>query len=359
MTENGLAQFIEHVTGESHLRVEEDLGDGFVRLRTSEAERRQAQQDIRSIEDAVLELLRNSRDAGARIIWLATNREADRRTVVVIDDGEGVPPSMWERVFEPRVTSKLDTFHADEWGVHGRGMALFSIACNTVEHAVKQSGVGMGTAMRIRSDTKALPEKTDQSSLPRLVEDEVGRHVFRGPRNINRIVAEFTIAQRGSCLVYLGSPNEILATMVQSGNRALSSVERIFASDYDAYPVYLRPALAGTPEELAEVAHALGLDISTRSARRILDGQIAPLESFATVLSEAQVDGKHEGEKRRKAKASSLRLTAEERAEFAASVKRDFARIAEAYYLEPEVEPEIRVTKAGLSVTVPLVERAE
>ena len=60
-----LSDFIDDVCGESRLRDEDDLGDGFVRLRSSEAERRQAAQDIRSSEDVVIELLRNARDAGA------------------------------------------------------------------------------------------------------------------------------------------------------------------------------------------------------------------------------------------------------------------------------------------------------
>ena len=66
-----LSDFIDDVCGESRLRVEDDLGDGFVRLRSSEAERRQAAQDIRSSEDVVIELLRNARDAGASRIYLA------------------------------------------------------------------------------------------------------------------------------------------------------------------------------------------------------------------------------------------------------------------------------------------------
>ena len=41
MADEALEAFIENVCGDSHLRVEADLGDGFVRLRSAEAERRQ------------------------------------------------------------------------------------------------------------------------------------------------------------------------------------------------------------------------------------------------------------------------------------------------------------------------------
>ena len=78
-----LSDFIDDVCGESRLRVEDDLGDGFVRLRSSEAERRQAAQDIRSSEDVVIELLRNARDAGASRIFLATQKTGNERLLTV------------------------------------------------------------------------------------------------------------------------------------------------------------------------------------------------------------------------------------------------------------------------------------
>ena len=49
--DGSLIDFVQSVSGETFLKVEENLGDGFVRLRISEAERRQAKHDIRSVED--------------------------------------------------------------------------------------------------------------------------------------------------------------------------------------------------------------------------------------------------------------------------------------------------------------------
>lgn len=139
-----LSDFIDDVCGESRLRVEDDLGDGFVRLRSSEAERRQAAQDIRSSEDVVIELLRNARDAGASRIFLATQKTGNERLLTVLDDGQGIPAAQHERIFEPRVTSKLDSAHMDKWGMHGRGMALYSISVNAEEARVLQSEPGLG-----------------------------------------------------------------------------------------------------------------------------------------------------------------------------------------------------------------------
>ena len=104
---NSLTSFVAKMGGERALRVEENLGDGFVRLRVAEAERRQARHDIRCTEDIVIELLRNARDAGARHIFVATSRDGEQRTITMLDDGSGIPDAMRERIFDARVTSKL------------------------------------------------------------------------------------------------------------------------------------------------------------------------------------------------------------------------------------------------------------
>ena len=148
------------------LRVEENLGDGFVKLRVSEAERRQAKHDIQHVEDIVVEMLRNSRDAGAKSIYVATMKEEGVRTLLFLDDGAGVPDDMRERIFDARVTSKLETMKMDRWGVHGRGMALFSIRQNTLSSQVVASGPNMGTSIRVTADTDALSERADQSTWP-------------------------------------------------------------------------------------------------------------------------------------------------------------------------------------------------
>ena len=54
---NELISFIASMSGEGNLRVEENLGEGYVRLRVSEAERRQAKHDIQHVEDIVIEML--------------------------------------------------------------------------------------------------------------------------------------------------------------------------------------------------------------------------------------------------------------------------------------------------------------
>ena len=86
---NELISFIASMSGEGNLRVEENLGEGYVRLRVSEAERRQAKHDIQHVEDIVIEMLRNARDAGADKVYLATTKEDGVRTLVFLDNGSG------------------------------------------------------------------------------------------------------------------------------------------------------------------------------------------------------------------------------------------------------------------------------
>src|SRR5450759_4387573 len=69
--ERDIIDFVSQITDAARFRIEENLPHGFVRLKVAEADRRQAQHDIRSVEDIVTELVRNTRDAGARHVLVA------------------------------------------------------------------------------------------------------------------------------------------------------------------------------------------------------------------------------------------------------------------------------------------------
>ena len=84
-----LNKFLEQLNINDALSVEEDLGNGYVRLKISEAERRQALQDINSVEDIIVELLRNSRDAGSSNVFIGTKKIEDKTRIIhFIDDGQ-------------------------------------------------------------------------------------------------------------------------------------------------------------------------------------------------------------------------------------------------------------------------------
>ncbi|MFR5091767.1 MAG: ATP-binding protein [Adlercreutzia equolifaciens] len=264
-----LSDFIDDVCGESRLRVEDDLGDGFVRLRSSEAERRQAAQDIRSSEDVVIELLRNARDAGASRIFLATQKTGNARLLTVLDDGQGIPAAQHERIFEPRVTSKLDSAHMDKWGMHGRGMALYSISVNAEEARVLQSEPGLGTTLTVATDTESLPEKADQSTFPRFEQEPSGSWAMRGPKNIVRTAAEFALEHRGDLLRVPRHPggggSDALANL---GLASLSPGRARLRGRRHGICPRQAPRLWPPAPMTCSCCEALGLPLSERSARR-------------------------------------------------------------------------------------------
>lgn len=354
-TTDNLADFISSMGGDRALRVEESLGEGFVRLRVAEAERRQAKHDIRCVEDAVTEMLRNARDAGARHIYVATSREGDMRTTTMLDDGSGVPEDMHERIFEARVTSKLESVHMDRWGIHGRGMALFSIKENAERAEVMSSASGKGCALRVVTDVKTLPERADQSSWPVVGSDDDGNEAcVRGPHNIVRACCEFALEERGTCEVYLGSPAEIAATARARARQSVDGTDLLFIDSLEELPVVERLHAAADAQELREQAVSLGLDMSERTAHRIIAGQIKPLRSVVSRLtrskgtdaapsSPAEVDLMRD---RR-----GLRMAPADVEEFSHLMERDFSMLAERYYLTLSGEPSVRVSGRRLTVT--------
>ncbi|MCI8469056.1 MAG: ATP-binding protein [Eggerthellaceae bacterium] len=358
MAESSLGSFVESVCGEDRLRVEDDLGDGFVRLRSSEAERRQAAQDIRSTEDIVIEMLRNSRDAGARNIFLAVQRDDTARCLVVADDGAGIPAALHERIFEPRVTSKLDTARMDKWGMHGRGMALYSIAVNAEEARVASSAPGLGSALAVTTDLTRLGEKTDQSTFPTFEAQEGGAQAMRGPKNILRTAAEFALEHRRDCSVYCGSFTEIAATLYAFGVATTTAATRAFCDDPTELPVAKRLAAAADPASLAELAADLGLVLSERSARRVMDGQIAPVPSLMDRLaSESFAPAPAVRRGRKGAPLGDRRglvLADDDVAGLKEGVGRLFSELAERYYLDGTVEPEVRVAGDAIRITIPV-----
>jgi len=350
MSDNdNLLNFVGAVSGEAYLKVEESLGEGYVRLRTSEAERRQAKHDIRSVEDIVVELLRNARDAHAQRIFIATTREGERRLLTMIDDGVGIPATHHETVFEPRVTSKLDTMVMDRWGVHGRGMALYSVRANASTCRIAASATHRGTAVTLFTESELLPERADQSTWPVVERDESGvLRVSRGPHNIIRRVLEFA-CEHPELDVYLGSPAEVAATLYSAARTTLDSSDLLFCDTAERFPVWQRPASACDASEFVEITSVLGLPLSERTAHRILGGELTTVD---TVLSQAQVEEEPPAapapdiyRDRR-----SLKIHHSDLARFKQDMARAFDDLAERYYLHLKGEPKVSVTRDGIRV---------
>lgn len=107
----------------------------------------------------------------------------------------------------------------------------------------------------------------------------------------------------------------------------------------------------------------MGLDLSARTARRIMDGQMAPVPPLMEMLeAELATARAAEGKGRVVRKKGAARgaacapkLTAEDRQELLEGASRAFAPIAERYYLDPSVEPQVSVGSDAITITVPLV----
>lgn len=350
---NDLISFIASMSGEGNLRVEENLGAGYVRLRVSEAERRQAKHDIQHVEDIVVEMLRNARDAGARNIYLATAKEEGVRTLLFLDDGSGVPDNMRDRIFDARVTSKLESMRMDKWGVHGRGMALFSIKQNVKTAEVVTSFVSGGSSFRVTVDTAALSERADQSSWPQAAKNDEGTLCcVKGPHNINRAVCEFACEELHGCDVYLGTPTEIAATLYAHACKRVDTTRLLFLDSEESLPVVDRLTCAADAGDFIRIASSLGIDISERTAHRILGGSISPLKSIASRLlrekgpQQAVNDEIDLCRDRR-----GLKIAKEDIASFSRVMERDFADLASRYFLSLSKEPRVRVTKDRITVT--------
>ncbi len=270
-----LLDFVRGFASKNTLNVEEELGYGFVRLRVTEAERRQAQQDIRCVEDVAVELVRNSRDAGATRIYVVSQKEKGRwRRLTVLDEGPGIPVAVQAKIFESRVTSKVDEVLHDSRGIHGRGMALFSIRRSVESVELFRSGEGRGSIFKALIDLQRLPERKDQSTWPSITLDE-GSPTATGPHNILRSLVEFTF-EESPPLIFLGSNAEILSTLFTHA-RDLAR-RRVDAA---VKPLWYELHAVREGKELARyAAEALGLEVSERNAFRILEEDIEPLISL-------------------------------------------------------------------------------
>lgn len=348
-----LIDFVTNVSGDGYLKVEESLGDGYVRLRVPEAERRQAKHDIQSVEDIVVELLRNARDAHAQRIFVATTREGSTRTLTMIDDGVGIPSALQDTVFEPRVTSKLETMVMDRWGVHGRGMALYSVRSNVVSARVACSSPHKGASISVITDAERLTERADQSTWPTVEPDESGRlHVGRGPHNIIRRLVEFA-CEHPELEIYLGTPTEVLATLHSLGRVQLDIADLMFCENLERLAVWQRPAACSDAAELTAIADTIGLTVSERTAHRVLAGELVPLDPILATLAVADEPEKTSAPDIYRDRRS-LRLHHDDLVAFRADLTRAFDVIAERYYVSLRGEPRITVGRDSVNVRFPI-----
>ena len=242
-----------------------DLGDGFARLTGAEGARRSPFR-LRSVEDALFELLRNSRDAGARNVYVASSLKARRyRTLVVIDDGHGITETHKHLIFEPGVTTRhLDPVSEQDGASHGAGLSLYHV--KNAAFLAEVSSASSPTAVKVAFDTRTIPEKSLQS--PPLPD---ARQTSK--TNLPATLASFA-AQKKAPRLYYASPARILARLLK--NRIIQK------SEDDGRGVgWMR-----------EAALRLGLEVSLRTVQRIANEEVLAAEE---VISGALV--RHPGKR--------------------------------------------------------------
>lgn len=344
--------FVSSITDSARFRIEENLPHGFVRLKIAEAERRQAIHDIQTVEDMVTELVRNSRDAGARDILVGFQKERGRyRRLVVSDDGRGIPEEMHELVFEPRVTSKSRDFELDRYGVHGRGMALFSISSRAEEARVISSDTDRGAVIAVSADTEKVPEHSDQAAIPRVEIADGKVEIGAGPHNVRRVLAEISI-DSPEIDIYIGSFAEVLATM-----RELELAGRF----QDRSPLFSELARIEDARALAERAgEDFGLPISERNAYRILNREVASLKPVSQQVEIREEGEPEHGEEARGPHALTVAhrhrnplmgLNPEDIEEIGNGVRDVVEGVLEKYYLGIRGKPKLRKGRGKISIS--------
>ena len=241
-----------------------DLGAGFARLSGVEGLRRSPRR-LRSVEDALFELLRNSRDAGARNVYVASSLSARRyRQLTVIDDGRGIPETHKHLIFEPGVTTRhlnpvpeapaqdLSETHAP----HGAGLSLYHIKNAALSAEVLSAS--SPTAIKAIFDTRSLPEKHLQSNA-------------RPSRtNLLATLARFaTDSGPDRPRLYHASPSRILSRLLN--HRIIQRSRHSQGKE-------------GEASRVREAALGLGLEVSLRTVQRVLAGRL-PAAAEVTVYA--------------------------------------------------------------------------
>jgi hypothetical protein len=283
-----LTKFLFDLDIKDKLNIEEDLGNGYVKLKISEAERRQALQDIHTVEDIIIELLRNSRDAGSKNIFIGTKKIGEnKRVIYCIDDGDGIPPKFHNLIFQARVTSKLDDGIKDSYGFHGRGMALFSIKLTADEVMITFSDHLKGTSIFIDVNLEIIPEKKDQSLLPQLIEKSGQSGLAGGINNIIKVILEFSLQNNGINFYY-GTPSQIISTMRHLSIKKNNHKYLPRFNNWDKFQNFIIenkvgitnfPSLAENYSILEGITKKIfNMDISQRNLQRIIYNEINELE---------------------------------------------------------------------------------
>jgi len=301
-----------------------------------------------------VEFLRNCRDAGAEKVFLATlRRDKNKRHLVVIDNGCGIPQDMQKRILESRVTSKLDSAIFDEFGLHGRGMALYSIKCMADKLGIIQSQPNRGSIFQVIINTDKVTERKDQSSLPIILAVEGQPSVVKGARNVPRLLLEFAL-RYPQMEIFYGSPAQVLATMCE-----LASIPQSPASP--KADLWHSLHLISDGANLVQTAQdSFGLHISERNGWRIIGGEVKPLSNVLDLNRQVELDKTQDLEIRLEQVGNVAKYIPKEELEvLSKAIAQTFRQIEQKYYVKIQGKPKVSKSKNKINITINLASSDE
>lgn len=238
-------------------------------------------------------------------------------------------------------------------------MALYSISVNAEEAFVVNSNNDIGCSISVKTDTNKLIEKTDQSSFPNFHVNEEQELVVRGPKNILRTACEFAVESRKTCNVYIGSPVEIASTLYHISLDE-SSVKSVFNDPDKNTKIIDLLGFSSDVHDFKKYAAEIGISLSKRTARRIMDGDIKPQASLLERIAKQGVGGGSASSfdisnvtkvYRTKPKKAKIKLDDSDKESLVNAVRQEFPNIAEKYYLNGQIDPKVTIKNNKISIS--------
>jgi PAS domain S-box-containing protein len=176
---NGMSRILQRVIGEDVTLVT-TLADGLW----------EALADPSQVEDAILNLAINSRDAmpsGGRIVLQTANVHLDQSyaaqnievipgdyaALIVTDNGTGMPPDVMDSAFEPFFTTK-DVGHGTGLGLS----TIYGFVKQSRGHVKIHSEVGFGTTIKLYLPRAAPAELPTETPAPKRDQNLAGRETI-------------------------------------------------------------------------------------------------------------------------------------------------------------------------------------
>ena len=115
-----------------------------------------------------------------------------------------------------------------------------------------------------------------------------------------------------------------------------------------------RLGFAADAADFMRIADSLGIQISERTAHRILGGAVKPVRSVSSRLMRKRVPAHAPAAVDLTRDRRGLKIAADDLDAFSRAVERDFTDLAERYYLTLSSDPKVRVTRDAITVTIPI-----